>query len=202
MDDTSLQFLRLIPFFPAPRRLQSTNTMQSTDGHEAPAPEPMSCRVCLENKIELDLLRLRCGCLYCDSCLTTFVTRSLDSGSSFPPRCHGRAISPDRAMEYLPEALLRSYRAKTHELSARDKTYCSKVECNAFVTPQSIHNGQASCQKCNTVTCVQCKENRHFGPCATGGVVALRALARKHKWQECPDCKRLIDRIDGCRHMS
>ncbi|KXT13901.1 hypothetical protein AC579_2634 [Pseudocercospora musae] len=170
------------------------------DSDRATEQEPQ-CRICGDFPPPEQLLKLRCDCHYCDGCLERLFTIAMKDEGSYPPRCHRKTISLNLARRHLPKTLARIYRGKTLELSTKDRTYCHKVTCNVFIAPHSIHNGQAFCQKCRSVTCQKCKEAEHFGACASTGFELVRGLARQQKWQQCPDCKRLVEKIDGCNHV-
>lgn len=176
--------------------------------HDNPPPsEPApSCRICYDETNPSNLLKLPCyrsqNCYYCSPCLTKLFELALKDEAHYPPKCHRRQISLNTARRYLPKSLIRQYQIKSLELSTKNKVYCSKVSCNAFVAPHSIHNGLAHCQECHTRTCVQCKEGEHFGPCDEGaGILVLQRLAESQKWQTCPDCRKIVEKVDGCPHI-
>lgn len=57
--------------------------------------------------------------------------------------------------------------------------------------------------------CAQCRVPWHQGRvCGDSQVVVeeegdvlLRELAAKLKWQRCPQCRMMVERIEGCRFM-
>ncbi|GIZ48315.1 hypothetical protein CKM354_001138200 [Cercospora kikuchii] len=170
-----------------------------------PAPPPAStrCTACGDTLEPKKMLHLNCRCAYCSTCLTHLFTRALTDETLYPPSCHLLPIDFAKARSFLPHTLLRTYRHKATELNTKNKIYCSNVaKCNAFIAPHSIHNGQAFCQKCGQATCVKCKEKEHFGPCdETKGLLAVMQMAGQKKWKACPECKRLVEKADGCNHV-
>ena len=166
-----------------------------------PIPADPSCRICGDTAFSVrELLELDCGCYQCNDCLTRLFTLAMTDESVYPPKCHRRPIPLDLAAGHLPRSLMRAFEAKLPELSTRKRIYCSNIKrgCNAFIATHSIHNGEAFCQKCNSKTCVKCKEAGHFGPCQDNDVIEL---AKDEKWKICPGCTRLVEKADGCNHI-
>ncbi|KAM3414133.1 Glutamyl-tRNA(Gln) amidotransferase subunit B [Cercospora zeina] len=167
------------------------------------SPVTPQCTACCEPVEPRRSLRLSCLCYYCSSCITHLFTRALTDETLYPPSCHGDPIDFAKARPHLPYPLLRTYRLKSVELSTKNKVYCSNTgKCNEFIAPHSIHNGKAFCQKCAQVTCVKCKEKEHWGPCEESeGVLGVMRMAGEMKWQACPECKRVVEKANGCNHI-
>jgi hypothetical protein len=127
---------------------------------------------------------------------------ALKDESAYPPRCCIGGITLQAAKQHLPKSLVKEYSDKLLEMTTKVKVYCHNIKCNAFVAPHSIHNNQAYCQKCNSKTCVECKEASHFGPCTAEHLKVLADLAKGQGWQTCPNCRRIVERQDGCSHMT
>ena len=155
----------------------------------------LSCETGYSNE---DLLELPCHDRYCKDCLTTLFEAAIKDEELFPPRCCGLRISFKLARTQLPKDLAKRFKMIRLELSTKQRTYCCVPACSTFIAPHSIHNGQAICQSCRTVTCSKCRNKWHFGPCTEGDESAFFDLARAEKWKKCPTCLRFVEKTHGC----
>lgn len=158
------------------------------------------CDTCLMDFPKTSTLSFPCcSCLYCTSCLETYFRMALKE--SKPARCCDNRMDILRAAPFLPNSLVREYKNKWEEMITKDRTYCYKNNCSAFIARRSIHNHVAHCQKCNGKTCAKCKAKEHFGVCIPGMDEALAALVELRGWRKCPECPIVIERSQGCSHM-
>ena len=159
------------------------------------------CMACSTKHEAGGLITLHCGHRWCKSCLQATFRLSLKDETMYPPRCCWYNIPLKEVQEHLPKSLSREFQSRQLEMETKNKTYCHKTNCSAFIAPHSIHNGEAICQKCNARTCAKCKEKSHFGPCSGGEDAAFMEYARSNSWKRCPTCRRMVEREDGCSHM-
>ena len=173
-----------------------------SDGNHITKHDLLHCIACASRLVRNDLVELRCGDLWCRSCLERVFECAMKDETVYPPRCCVSTISLKSVRHHIPKRLFREYQAKQLELSTRDKTYCHKLRCSAFIAPHSIHNGQAICQKCRSKTCAKCRQEWHFGPCPEfGDVHDFMKFAESRRWKRCPECRRMVEREEGCNHM-
>lgn len=89
------------------------------------------------------------------------------------------------------------------ELTTPNPLYCGMKSCSKFIPPNSIHGDTGTCNTCSKKTCRHCRLPDHTGICAEDkGAAAVHELARKKGWKACPGCKTMIERHDGCLHMT
>ena len=119
------------------------------------------CTACLTKTPSNELVELRCVDKYCCPCLEKMFETAMKDETMFPPSCCGISISTKVVQGRLPKSLLWRFRMKQPELSTRNRLYCHVPKCSAFIAPHSVHNGQAICQKCRSVTCSKCR-NKWF----------------------------------------
>ena len=158
------------------------------------------CIACVTSFPPGKLVELRCGDSWCGDCVESIFTEAMRDETSYPPRCC-YPISLKVVQRYLPRTLVRQFQAKQLELSTKNKTYCHKPNCSTFIAPQSIHNDQAICQQCRSRTCTKCRAEWHFGPCSGGDDPDFMVFAESKHWKRCPQCRRMVEREDGCSHM-
>ncbi|KAK4182698.1 hypothetical protein QBC35DRAFT_395430 [Podospora australis] len=163
-------------------------------------------------------LSLPCGHAHCPSCLVRgFITAT--KTLPFQPAlcCSPQAILPPAAFRpFFPSIQVADYRAKLSEYLSPSKFYCHHPTCSAFIPPILRSRGkQAKCRVCSRKTCVACRGRAHMGACPDEALAqearakrikqqekATRALLHTMRWKPCPRCRRVVEKIDGCDHIS
>ena len=182
--------------------LLSTTTIVKMDAKEADpskSHDGESLRTCMacRSKVEVhNMISIRCGDWWCGDCLENRFRLSLRDETMFPPRCC-YAISLKEVQKRLSKSLVREFRSKDLELRTKNKTYCHRPTCSAFIAPHSIHSDEAICQKCSARTCAKCRGNWHFGPCSAGDNADFIEFANSNTWKGCPQCKRMVEKDEG-----
>lgn len=170
------------------------------DGETSATKGISACDACASQLSAEELASTSCGHHYCSSCLETIFTTAIKDEAAYPPRCCAYVISLQIAQQHLPRPLVREFKSRQLELSVKDRTYCHRPACSTFIKPHSIHNGQAICQSCNARTCANCKAEWHFGPCATVDPEIMK-MADLEDWKRCPECRNMIELVEGCNDM-
>lgn len=67
----------------------------------------------------------------------------------------------------------------------------------------AITDSVATCAECRVTTCTECRKRAHpGGSCHEDeDTQQLRGLARERRWQQCPSCHQLVEKMEGCKHM-
>jgi hypothetical protein len=149
-----------------------------------------------------------CGHIYCFTCMATILRNSL-TDRPFPPKCcgfHAPLNDIERLRSMLPNDLHVRLDEKLEEANAEDRTYCSVPTCSSFIKPAHISGNDTTCPACAKVTCVACKAATHEGECpgsvADPAMQQLLQTAAIEGWRKCGKCQNMIERTDGCKHMS
>ncbi|KAI2785266.1 hypothetical protein F4815DRAFT_452022 [Daldinia loculata] len=160
------------------------------------------CLACGE-KYMFDVVRAPCSHRYCRECLAQLFRSAMSDESLFPPRCCRQNI-PLKGLEFfLPKKLIREFRAKEVEFSTPRRTYCHQPECSAFIPPQNYVGDIATCKDCGVRTCIICRGPSHNGDCPDDkDLQEVLELAQEHGWQQCYNCRSLIELSAGCYHMT
>ncbi|KIX98954.1 uncharacterized protein Z520_05415 [Fonsecaea multimorphosa CBS 102226] len=186
------------------RRLMLSELCSPGDG------DPVKCRACFDEvaaPISLD-----CGHSYCRSCLNQLVRAGTANKMSWPPRCcfSWPRVDIGSIQPHLDEEVFSRYLNVFEEYSTRDPVYCSNKFCSLWIPSSQIQDNKekfVSCTKCRVQTCVECKQGHddHVGAEGTTckNLEELmderdRKLAETKLWKQCPSCKNLVERIDGC----
>lgn len=159
------------------------------------------CLSCAGKFTTNEVIAVPCVHRYCHTCMEKVFENAIKDETMFPPSCCGIRIPTKQVQRHLSKPLMRMFKARQPELSTRNRTYCHRARCSAFIAPHSIHNGQAFCQKCGAVTCNKCRNQSHFGACHEGDEASLFELIRSTDWKRCPDCRRMVEKNDGCDHI-
>ena len=126
------------------------------------------CVACRSTYEDLELVKLRCDHNWCNDCLENKFKLAMRDEEAYPPRCCFHIITLAEVVKRLSEPLVKEFKSRQLELKTKNKTYCHKPDCSAFIAPHSVHNGEAICQKCYARTCSKCRGQWHFGPCSAG----------------------------------
>jgi len=179
------------------------------------------CVVCGDPSDILGSMAAPCGHWYCKSCVGDLITAYINDESLHPLRCCKTEI-PICNIELLfcdADRDLIRFREKYEEYSTpHDKRiYCPQQGCHQFLKPSKAPastsalvrqfyrtQGTARCMACHVLVCLLCKEIFHPGEkCEENkNTTRLRELAKEKEWQTCSKCRRIVERIDGCLHMT
>ncbi len=187
---------------------QSLNVIQSSSDEgeittiaTIPLVFKRPCIMCLENNGPLDYKILRCGHTICRACVLARFNMAIKQEISYPPECC-ETIELAEVRSMLDEACVRKYQEKEIEYRCTDRTYCHVRACQKFLPATHILHGVAACEECNTYTCVACKEEVHMDKCIVAEEeTQLWKAVEENGWRRCK-CGRVIERDDGCNHMT
>ena len=160
-----------------------------------------------------DYLLVPCGHQYHVECMLTLVETSMQTLSTFPPRCCRQDIPLQTFERYLPTEQHARFIERQAEHSTPKRVYCANPHCSRFLgaRDKNVPVRVLTCPgtTCGTRTCARCKSAlaAHVTParhkCAhdEGHRAALR-LGGRMGWVRCPGCEELIERRGGCAHMT
>lgn len=156
------------------------------------------CVACSDTQ---DTLQAPCQHHYCKKCVIRLVGDSTVDESLFPPRCCGQEMPMSLFRPYITAELTAKFERKAIELGTAYRTYC--YSCGIFINSDGIQGHQAHCITCNRNTCMLCKCKFHGGDCPKDlALEAVLELARGTGWQRCTNCQAMIERREGCNHIT
>ncbi|KAI1212639.1 uncharacterized protein F4807DRAFT_457435 [Annulohypoxylon truncatum] len=161
------------------------------------------CTACIERVHRAR--QLPCGCYYCADCLYAFFAVNVDLGLRWPPQCCEIDSTEDDAA-WLDEGMLFAFQElyREAERGVEHRLYCSRPQCSAPLSDEKVEeeSGVVTCEKCGTATCKKCKQPAHGtsnAECKEPSLdPELKELAAENRWQQCPNCRRMVSRSDGC----
>ncbi|KAF8865870.1 hypothetical protein BDZ45DRAFT_579817 [Acephala macrosclerotiorum] len=159
------------------------------------------CVSCMEPGNKKEMAVLPCEHAYCSECITGAFKSAFKSHTPF--KCCGTTIPTTNFTAHLSNAFIQKYDLLLLELSTKKPTYCSSPTCSKFIPPSSIHGPIAICGSCRTRTCVACTKQEHSGVCKEDkDGKKVEELAKKKGWKQCPKCSQILERTEGCLHMT
>ncbi|KAL5711277.1 RBR-type E3 ubiquitin transferase [Ranunculus cassubicifolius] len=186
------------------------------------------CSICFEN-VDVGNMFVIDSCLhrYCRHCMKQHVEAKLLNGML--PHCphEGCNTQLDTRMcrRFLPVELLEMMNKRIMESSipVAEKIYCPYPTCSALMSEVEVsrqnsdvflENAQSArkCIKCNGLFCINCKVPWHINVnCrdykrsnsnADPNDAKLKSLAQAKSWRQCSECSFIIERTDGCYHIT
>lgn len=175
------------------------------------------CPICYDTVAQP--VEISCEHIYCSACLRHYILSTLEN-HSFPLKCMGdgatcakplsiplirRFLPPQRFLQLL-ETAFTSYIEKNPEVFK----YCNTPACSqvyrATTAPQELQ-----CPSCFSEVCTACCDESHTGmTCAERGALKdtsvqerlLETWAIENNARKCPSCRVLVQKTEGCNHMS
>jgi len=144
---------------------------------------------------------LPCNHPYCGECIANAFKSA--SSSRTPFKCCNHTIPVAIASRWLSNSFVSSYALMILEQSTKNAVYCSNRSCHKFIPPQHVHGPLGICPACRHKTCSACGNAEHAGVCPEDkDGMAVKKLAAKQGWKECPGCGQIVHRTEGCLHMT
>lgn len=159
------------------------------------------CVSCMETMEKAKMCSLSCKHAYCGDCIGGAFRSALSSKKQFS--CCKLKAPVNLASQWLDAIFIASYRLLVLEQATKNPRYCSNKECTMFIPPANIHGTIAICRACNVHTCAPCGNKEHSGVCKEDKEgQAVQALAEREGWRNCPKCNFVIEKNEGCLHMT
>ncbi|PFH50499.1 hypothetical protein AMATHDRAFT_40797 [Amanita thiersii Skay4041] len=172
------------------------------------------CPVCFDKPIEP--IKLRCGHLWCNACIKGYLLAA-PSAKAFPLGCLGNEA---RCKGCIPLSIAKSM-LSTEQLQAvfeasftafvqcrpEEYHYCPSPDCPQVykAAPKSLKGFTVQCPSCLIRICASCHTEAHDGfGCSDDGKWDddFRAWAEGRDVKRCPGCRIVIERLEGCNHMT
>jgi IBR domain, a half RING-finger domain len=158
-----------------------------------------------------------CGHIYCLSCLERQCSQTSDS-IQFPIQCLGDQGHCNHVFEIeeleraLPtnvfDKLLESSFDKYVRQNPDKLKFCPTPDCSQIYRVFT-ESGEFSCPTCHQFTCTSCGTSSHEGlTCSehkewsAAGIIDFQKWMDENAFKPCPQCDTLIEKSDGCNHMT
>ena len=162
------------------------------------------CIICLEN--HTTFIKLQCECTFCYPCIRSFLSNILKDQSRYPWRCCEVTVERDIVAPALTDTL-------AHDWDARHVQYlehlnlipkCAWEGCGAIITHDRMTVYYASCHRCFRETCMVCRRESHGSQACPESAAEARELGmiETENLQRCYQCRAMVQRNQGCNHMT
>ncbi|KAM3128197.1 hypothetical protein pb186bvf_019680 [Paramecium bursaria] len=159
------------------------------------------CAICFESKLKQDIFDQHDICI---SCFKSFLKVKIESGQVQDIKCpHCQFQLTDQIIEqYTKKKIYDKYlRFKNNLIIAQNPlaAWCPNQWCNQVINLQNT----VICQHCMTKICKECKQKHHEGVnCQENIQNQLQEWQVNRDIQQCPKCKFLVEKANGCNHMT
>ncbi|CAL5410455.1 unnamed protein product [Camellia sinensis] len=229
-EDLEAFVLKLVPHIDLERPLCLAQVAIGVVSFPAEGDESFeNCSICCEEKPLQMTITLKCSHKFCSHCMKTYVDGKVQS-SQVPIRCPQLqckyCISIPECRSFLPVAsyeMLERALAESNVINS-DKIYCPFPNCSVLLDPHECLSTRASSSSQSDNSCVECPVCHRF-ICVECGVpwhssmsceeyqnlplderdaadITLHRLAESNRWRRCQQCRRMIELIHGCYHMT
>ncbi|KIW69320.1 hypothetical protein PV04_05202 [Phialophora macrospora] len=170
----------------------------------------VECTSCFEETPGSESSKLLCNHSYCKPCLKTLITTALENEASFPPKCCLTPVPLPTIMSTLDARHRNTFREKAAEFSIppQERWYCPNSKCLKWIRPSKLPRIPAwneRCPHCGTKICNICHGLAHKSSLECphdSGLQATINLAELEGWRRCVKCRTMVERTQGCRHMT
>ncbi|KAG9003837.1 hypothetical protein FRB94_008481 [Tulasnella sp. JGI-2019a] len=169
---------------------------------------------------------------YCLSCFEMFIKGKLYDANQgkqiFPLKCpdcspaFNWSLSDEIIREAIPPSLFRDWSTQRY-LDNLPKMYCPNPRCSEVIAlseDNPLVDGycfteDSDCPRCQMSICVHCRTVSHptiscsvwqrssLNPALSNPYdVSLRRLANRKHWRRCSRCRVVVEKTDGCSHMT
>lgn len=161
------------------------------------------CTICCD-PIDGPVIQVPCGHAYDKECLESLFRKATTDESLFPPRCCVTEIPLNIVRQHFDRSVVSAFESKSVEFSTKDRVYCYRSICSAFLGSATSTSTAMKCHSCASVTCGSCKEELRIPGhiCIPRIEQEVAHLAQEQQWQRCPDCHHLVELNQGCFHIT
>eukprot|EP01028_Stygiella_incarcerata_P007655 TRINITY_DN318_c0_g1_i2.p1 TRINITY_DN318_c0_g1~~TRINITY_DN318_c0_g1_i2.p1 ORF type:complete len:494 (-),score=90.89 TRINITY_DN318_c0_g1_i2:133-1614(-) len=192
-------------------------SMEEEEYTLGPSGEKEMCPICGEDFDGNHIIHISCGHYACEECWSGWVTAKLESG---PSVIHSCCLMP-KCPNVIPESLFKRVLPKDkYEVFSRyllrsfvddnpNVRWCPAPGCGRAIFCATAVSRKVVCS-CGHEFCFQCSREPHQpAPCEllSDWEQKEKDDSGNSKWlvaysKECPNCKRPINKDEGCNHMT
>ena len=198
------------------RLIREAQVAQTMEEMHPEKDEKVTCPICYDEVSHPE--QLGCGHIYCSGCLRHYLASAPET-KTFPLVCLGdetackmpislpliRRFMTPQAFQALVEAAFRSYL----DQHSQELKYCTTPDCQQ-IYQHSPETRILQCPSCFSSICSACDDEAHEGVTCEERRDQKDSSVQDRLFNEwanehgkrCPECKRVIEKIDGCNHIS
>ncbi|XVF74205.1 hypothetical protein PTKIN_Ptkin13bG0091700 [Pterospermum kingtungense] len=181
------------------------------------------CEICVERKERHQMFTIRgCSHSFCSDCVSTYVKTRLEQNITII-MCPGEncrlILELEACRPQLPKEVINLWEDLLCEellCATGGRLYCPFKDCSALLLNDNQGGeviAETECPVCHRLFCAQCHVSWHPGiNCEEYQKLnedergredlLVRNLAKENKWGRCPSCHIIVERTEGCLHMT
>ena len=172
-------------------------------------PTVSECTSCFDDIPNNKAVALPCHHSYCQPCFSHLISTAIHSEDTFPPKCCLSEVPKSTIHRHLSakEWKLYSEKALEYAVPLANRYYCASPACAKWIDARNAGrtNGVLECPHCKLKLCTVCRGLSHPSneDCPQDfGLDRLMEEAEWSGWRRCSECRRLVERNDGCLHIT
>ena len=173
---------------------------------EQTATECISCYNDIPKNKAIDL---PCHHSYCQTCFSHLISTAIHSENTFPPKCCLSEVPKSTIHRHLPTKEWKAFSEKALEYAVpvASRYYCACPKCAKWIDARNakLKNGALECPHCKAKLCTVCRGPSHPSneDCPQDfGMDRLMEEAELSGWRRCSKCRRMVERVQGCLHIT
>ena len=172
-------------------------------------PTVSECISCYNDIPQNKAIDLPCHHSYCQTCFSHLVSTAIHSEDTFPPKCCLTEVPKSTIHRHLPSKEWKSFSEKALEYAVpvANRYYCASPKCAKWIDARNamVKNGGLECPHCKAKLCTVCRGPSHPSneDCPQDfGMDRLMEEAELSGWRRCSKCRRMVERVQGCLHIT
>lgn len=172
-------------------------------------PTVSECISCYDDIPNNKAIALPCHHSYCQKCFSHLISTAIHSEDTFPPKCCLSEVPKSTIHRHLSAKEWKSFSEKALEYAVplANRYYCASPKCAKWIDARNakLKNGALECPHCKAKLCTVCRGPSHPAneDCPQDfGLDRLMEEAELSGWRRCSECRRLVERVDGCLHIT
>ena len=167
------------------------------------------CISCYNDIPKNKVIDLPCHHSYCQTCFSHLISTAIHSEDTFPPKCCLSEVPKSTIHRHLPAKEWKAFSEKALEYAVpvANRYYCASPKCAKWIDARNakLKNGALECPHCKAKLCTVCRGPSHPSneECPQDfGMDRLMEEAELSGWRRCSKCRRMVERIQGCLHIT
>lgn len=180
------------------------------------------CKICLDYMSPPNMHRASGACThsFCAACLAGYISSKIQDSISeikCPEEDCDIVLDPELFQDMLPKEAFEAWGlalCRSTVLGASNVCYCPFSDCSEMMVDERGGGvPESECPVCRRLFCAQCGVPWHAGvTCAEYEQLApgdrgkddmvVLEMAKGKKWRRCPRCKFLVEKHEGCMHIT
>ena len=174
--------------------------------------EEIECDVCNELFIPNEKNRVeKCGHIFCSGCWYDYLSVNIKENKLPSIKCLDYKCQEKLSDEFIINLLnsnkeliqlYKRYKLELEIINDPNKKLCPYPNCDSYLEQKNKNNKKVICKN-NHTYCFICLEKEHGNtPCKEKIDDSIKEFAKNHFVKRCPNCGIVIEKNNGCNHIT